>query len=136
MQITINITDYLKNDKSLTYWSLQRMIITKIVATCNKAKTKEIITNLKLGSVLADCVEYTQNKIMNTLSSNGETYSSGSIYHINVMIDPNMKWDDTRIILIPSLQKKRENKLLRIFREKVTKEVTEIIIIDKESILI
>ena len=133
MQITINITDYLKNDKSLTYWSLQRIIVRKIIDECNKSETKKIITNGNLGSVLSDVRDtyFSQEQ----LNSTGN-YTIGTLGGIEIVIDPCMRWDDTRIILTPSLQKKRENKLLRIFREKVTKEVTEIIIIDKESILI
>ena len=132
MQITINITDYLKNDKSLTYWSLQRIIVTKIIDECNKSETKKIITNGNLGSVLSDVRDtyFSQEQ----LNSTGN-YTIGTLGGIEIVIDPCMIWDDNRIILTPSLQKKRENKLLRIFREKVTNDTTEIKIIDVIGIL-
>lgn len=133
MQITINIPDYL-NDKSLTYWSLQKIIVTKIIDECNKYKTKKIITNGNLGSVLSDGggLKY----VASTVNSANVNYTLGTLDGIEIVIDTRMRWDDNRIILTPSLQKKRENKLKRIFREKVTNETTEIKIIDTIGILV
>jgi hypothetical protein len=143
MKITININDFLISPwlTTVTYFDITNNILDRILVECNNSSVKKIITNGKLGSVLSDCKEFTQNKSFQ-LSYNWthvpeNTYYVGNLGDINVMIDPNMRWDDNRIIFIDSKQQERQNKLLRIFNKKVkNNRVMEIEIIDDKGILI
>jgi len=88
-------------------WSIQRRVFSKILAAGNivsqrgrRGPANFLVTNLQLATVLQDASQFTFAAMANTVNqSNGSLYPVGSIAGITVYVDPNMSWNDTRVLV-------------------------------------
>ncbi len=58
-----------------------------------------LLTNGSIGSVLQDCVEYVLSVENFEKQKFSEIYNIGKLVKVKIMIDPNMRCDDNKIIL-------------------------------------
>ncbi len=63
-------------------------------------KKSEIIVNGAVGSQLQDMAGFELSQIKTNLNSTGALYQIGKLGDNNLYVDPNMRWDDTRMIVI------------------------------------
>ncbi|MCK9574618.1 MAG: hypothetical protein WC979_01795 [Candidatus Pacearchaeota archaeon] len=66
-----------------------------------QASYNKIITNAQLGTFLMDAFEAQQLPVIKPslgLIKNPETYKIIKLKHADVFVDPNMRWDDTKLI--------------------------------------
>jgi hypothetical protein len=85
--------------------TIQRRIMTKIIAASNiivvrgrrGAGTFAVVSGT-IGTALQDCAGFMPYPLSNTISANGNSlYPIGSLAGINIYVDPNMSFDDTRV---------------------------------------
>jgi hypothetical protein len=85
--------------------TIQRRIMTKIIAASNiivvrgrrGAGTFAVVSGT-IGTALQDCAGFMPYPLSNTISANGNSlYPIGSLAGINIYVDPNMRFDDTRV---------------------------------------
>jgi hypothetical protein len=59
-----------------------------------------IVTNIQLATALQDTAQFSFAPINNTINqNNGSLYPVGTIAGMTVYVDPNMTYDDTRILI-------------------------------------
>jgi len=59
-----------------------------------------IVTNAKLATALQANAQYAFSPVTNTFTqSNGSLYPLGTIAGMTLYVDPNMRWDDTRVLV-------------------------------------
>lgn len=103
-------TNYATGGGSLggeTTHAVQRKLITKIAYASNFIATEGrvgpaqyLITNGGLAATLQDIAGYTLNPVNGAkLNPNGQLYPVGKIGDISIYVDPNMRYDDNRIVL-------------------------------------
>lgn len=57
-----------------------------------------IVSNTQIVTALQDCSNFVINPTLNTLrQDNDSMYFAGTLAGLNVYVDPNMTWDDTRV---------------------------------------
>lgn len=87
--------------------TIQRRVFSKILAAGNiiaqrgrRGPANFIVTNLQIASILQDASQYTFAPMANTVNqSNGSLYPVGAIAGMQVYVDPNMEWNDTRVLV-------------------------------------
>jgi hypothetical protein len=87
--------------------TLQRKIMSKILAAANlisirgrRGAANFAVTNGQLASALQDIAGFVPYPLTNTVSqSAGSLFPIGSIAGVNIYVDPNMSWQDTRICI-------------------------------------
>ena len=87
--------------------TLQRKIMSKILAAANliairgrRGAANFAVTNGQVASALQDIAGFVPYPLSNTVSqAAGSLYPIGSIAGVNVYVDPNMAWTDTRICI-------------------------------------
>ena len=87
--------------------TLQRKIMSKILAAANliairgrRGAANFAVTNGQLASALQDIAGFVPYPLSNTVSqSAGSLFPIGSIAGVNIYVDPNMSWTDTRICI-------------------------------------
>lgn len=90
-----------------TTHAVQRKLITKIAHASNYIATEGrvgpaqyLITNGGLAAALQDIAGYTINPVNGAkLNPNGQLYPVGKIGDISIYVDPNMRYNDNRIVL-------------------------------------
>ena len=90
-----------------TKGSLQRRILSKILAASNliairgrRGAATFAVTNGQVASAIQDVAGFQQYPLSNTVNQTaGSLYPIGSISGMNIYVDPNMEWDDTRICI-------------------------------------
>lgn len=89
-----------------TTHAVQRKLITRIMHASNYIATEGrigpaqyLVTNGGLAAALADITGYTINPVKSKLNGSGQLYPVGSIGDISIYVDPNMKYNDNRIVL-------------------------------------
>ncbi len=90
-----------------TTHAVQRKLITKIAHASNFIATEGrvgpaqyLITNGGLAAALQDIAGYTVNPVNGAkLNPNGQLYPVGKIGDISIYVDPNMRYNDNRIVL-------------------------------------
>lgn len=88
-----------------TQGTLQRRILSKILAAANliairgrRGAANFVVTNGHIASALQDIAGFTPYPLSNTVNQTaGSLYPIGSIAGMNVYVDPNMGWNDTRV---------------------------------------
>lgn len=97
----LSVLDY--NDK-LNPEQNVRMLISKVLCNANMimhegtfGPATAIITNGKIASILTDSSGFIIKLNPNPNNVVGAIYPVGILHHLNVFVDPNMKWDDTEI---------------------------------------
>lgn len=87
--------------------TIHRRLVTKIGASSaiinmrgRRGQGTFIITNSQLGTVLMNNANYTTNPFDNTLKGDSSSlYPAGKVLGMQLYIDPNMTWDDTRVLV-------------------------------------
>jgi len=84
----------------------QRKLISKflllsnhIAATNRRGPATTAIVNGLIGTALADSVMFTVEPVQSVNNVISNMYTIGSIAGIKIMVDPYMKWNDTRILV-------------------------------------
>jgi hypothetical protein len=85
----------------------QRKVVTKILEIANLIYHRGrfgagtfVVTNGRIASALADVSGYVIAPFNNDLPAGaGQLYPAGKVYGLTVYVDPNMKFNDTRIII-------------------------------------
>ena len=85
----------------------QRRVVTKILEIANLIYHRGrfgagtfVVTNGRIASALADVAGYVIAPFNNDLPSGaGQLYPAGKVYGLSIYVDPNMKFNDTRIII-------------------------------------
>ena len=82
-----------------------RRIITKILmgsnliaASCRRGPASHIIVNTLMGTIIADSSGFTMNT-NKIIEYSGLPYQIGTFSGMNVIVDPYMRWDDTRVLI-------------------------------------
>ena len=92
---------------ALTLQANQRKVVTKILEIANLIYHRGrfgagtfVVTNGRIASALADVSGYVIAPFNNDLPSGaGQLYPAGKVYGLTVYVDPNMKFNDNRIII-------------------------------------
>jgi hypothetical protein len=87
--------------------TMQRRIKSKVLAAGNvvaqrgrRGPANFVVTNLQLATALQDNAQYTMSPMNNTLTQQvGSLYPVGQVAGMTVYVDPNMRFDDTRILV-------------------------------------
>lgn len=84
----------------------QRRIMSRMLAASNlissvtrRGRAQWAVTNAKILTALQDCAQFQPAPMVNDLVQGGEEslYFAGTLAGLKIYVDPNMKWDDTRI---------------------------------------
>ena len=86
--------------------TIQRRIMSKLIAAGNiiaqrgrRGPANFCVTNLQLATALQDSAQFTFAPMSNTVNqSNGSLYPIGSVAGMTIYVDPNMRYNDTRIL--------------------------------------
>lgn len=87
--------------------TIQRRIKSKVLAASNLIAQRGrsgaatfVVTNIQLATALQDTAQYTFAPMANTINQNGGSlYPIGSVAGMTIFVDPNMRWDDNRILI-------------------------------------
>jgi hypothetical protein len=89
-----------------TTHAVQRKLVTKMLHASNFIATEGrvgpaqfAVTNGGLAAAIMDIVGYTINPVKSKLNGQGQLYPIGQVGEIQVYVDPNMRFDDNRIVL-------------------------------------
>ena len=88
-------------------YTVQRRILSKVLAAGNviaqrgrRGPANFIVTNLQLATAIQDNAQFTAAPLTNAINqNNGSLYPVGTIAGMTVYVDPNMRYDDTRILV-------------------------------------
>jgi hypothetical protein len=102
--ITTNATVPTSGDNGGT---LQRKILSRILAASNliairgrRGAANFAVTNGQLATAVQDIAGFTPYPMANTVNQNGGSlYPVGSVAGVTIYVDPNMSWNDTRIVV-------------------------------------
>lgn len=135
MKITIDKTIINLQDINVTSYSIEKQVHKYINDAIIENKVDHIITNVRMGSILQDSVEYSVWIPLNNILSTPRTpepYLIGNYSSRKVFVDPFMRWDDNRIIIKYDKSQLISYKINKILKKTDYKELLEEIIIDKE----
>lgn len=87
--------------------TLQRRLVTKILELANLIYHRGrfgaatfIVTNGRIASALADVAGYSIAQVPTDMAGTaGNLYPAGKVYGVQVYVDPNLSWGDTRVVL-------------------------------------
>jgi len=136
MVININREDFDIN-VNLTHFNLLKQLIDKLIEIFNTYYTDKIIVNGNIATVLSDSELFVHQNIQKILSVSDKPYYYGYINNnlnkIEVFVDPYLKWDDNRIIMVHNDTFLRNLKIKKILNYNNTIEfkTNNEIIIDK-----
>lgn len=108
--LTVSINGFQVVDTTTSYENLstiQRRVVTKILAAGNivasrgrRGAANFVVTNAHVATALADVAQFTFAPMTNTINqNNGSLYPIGSLAGMTVYVDPNMEWNDTRVLV-------------------------------------
>jgi len=88
-------------------YTIQRRILSKVLAAGNvvaqrgrRGPANFVVTNLALASAIQDNAQFTAAPITNAINqNNGSLYPVGTVAGMTVYVDPNMRYDDNRILV-------------------------------------
>ncbi len=88
-------------------YTVQRRILSKILAAGNivaqrgrRGPANFIVTNLAIASAIQDNAQFTAAPLTNSVNqNNGSLYPVGTIAGMTLYVDPNMQFNDTRILV-------------------------------------
>lgn len=87
--------------------TIQRRVVTKILELANLIYHRGrfgaatfLVTNGRVASALADVAGYSIAQVPSDMSTTaGQLYPAGKVYGVQVYVDPNLRWGDTRLAL-------------------------------------
>jgi len=87
--------------------TIQRRVQSKILAAANviaqrgrRGPGNFVVTNLQMATALQDSAQFTFYPLANTVNqNNGALYPLGTLAGLTIYVDPNMNYDDTRILV-------------------------------------
>ena len=87
--------------------TIQRRVVSKILASGNiiasrgrRGPANFVVTNAHVATALADVAQFTFAPMANTINqNNGSLYPIGTLAGMTVYVDPNMEWNDTRVLV-------------------------------------
>jgi hypothetical protein len=87
--------------------TIQRRIQSKVLAAANVVAQRGrrgpgnfVVTNLQIATALQDSAQFTFYPLANTVNqNNGALYPLGTLAGLTIYVDPNMKYDDTRVLV-------------------------------------
>lgn len=87
--------------------TLQRRLVTKILELANLIYHRGrfgagtfLVTNGRIASALADVAGYSIAQVPSDMAGTaGNLYPAGKVYGVQVYVDPNLRWGDTRLSL-------------------------------------
>jgi hypothetical protein len=87
--------------------TVQRRVVSKILASGNiiasrgrRGPANFVVTNAHIATALADVAQFTFAPMANTINqNNGSLYPIGTLAGMTVYVDPNMEWNDTRVLV-------------------------------------
>lgn len=87
--------------------TIQRRISSKVLAASNiiyqrgrRGQANFIVTNAQIATALQDSAQFTFAPMNNTINQSGSgLYPVGTLANMTIYVDPNMTWDDTRILV-------------------------------------
>ena len=87
--------------------TVQRRVVSKILAAGNiiasrgrRGPANFVVTNAHVATALADVAQFTFAPMANTINqNNGSLYPIGTLAGMTVYVDPNMEWNDTRVLV-------------------------------------
>jgi hypothetical protein len=87
--------------------TVQRRVVSKILAAGNiiasrgrRGPANFVVTNAQVATALADVAQFTFAPMANTINqNNGSLYPIGTLAGMTVYVDPNMEWNDTRVLV-------------------------------------
>lgn len=87
--------------------TFQRRIQSKVLAAANVVAQRGrrgpgnfVVTNLQIATALQDSAQFTFYPLANTINqNNGALYPLGTIAGMTIYVDPNMKYEDTRVLI-------------------------------------
>ena len=87
--------------------TIQRRIQSKVLAAANVVAQRGrrgpgnfVVTNLQVATALQDSAQFTFYPLANTVNqNNGALYPLGTLAGLTIYVDPNMKYDDTRVLV-------------------------------------
>jgi len=87
--------------------TFQRRIQSKVLAAANVVAQRGrrgpgnfVVTNLQIATALQDSAQFTFYPLANTINqNNGALYPLGTIAGMTIYVDPNMKYEDTRVLV-------------------------------------
>jgi hypothetical protein len=87
--------------------TFQRRIQSKVLASANVVAQRGrrgpgnfVVTNLQIATALQDSAQFTFYPLANTINqNNGALYPLGTIAGMTIYVDPNMKYEDTRVLI-------------------------------------
>lgn len=87
--------------------TVQRRVVSKILAAGNiiasrgrRGPANFVVTNAHIATALADVAQFTFAPMANTINqNNGSLYPIGTLAGMTVYVDPNMEWNDTRVLV-------------------------------------
>ena len=90
-----------------THGGIQRRILSKILGAANviairgrRGAGNFAFTNGQVATALQDIAGFTPYPLSNTVNQTaGSLYPVGSIAGVNIYVDPNMPWNDTRVVV-------------------------------------
>jgi hypothetical protein len=107
--LTVDINPlYLVNTTGFENLStIQRRVVSKILAAGNiiasrgrRGPANFVVTNAHIATALADVAQFTFAPMANTINqNNGSLYPIGTLAGMTVYVDPNMEWNDTRVLV-------------------------------------
>ena len=105
--VTVTVNDTLVGTGGETQGSLQRRILTKILAATNLISTRGrrgpatfAVCSGQIGTALQDIAGFVPYPLANTVNqSGGSLYPIGAIAGVTVYVDPNMSWNDLRVAI-------------------------------------
>lgn len=106
--ITFTSTNIDDGTDSFSYVNMQRRISSRVHAAANiianvsrRGRGNFIVTNTQIATLLQDAAGYNVNPMINDLTQDGtkSLYHAGSIAGLQLYVDPNMRWDDTRVLV-------------------------------------
>ena len=88
-------------------YTLQRRIMSKVITAGNiiasrgrRGPANFIVTNLQIATALQDNAQFNMAPMNNTINqNNGSLYPLGTVAGMTVYVDPNMSFNDTRILV-------------------------------------
>lgn len=88
-------------------YTVQRRILSKVLAAGNviaqrgrRGPANFIVTNLQIAAAIQDNAQFTAAPLTNSINqNNGSLYPVGTIAGMTLYVDPNMKYNDTRVLV-------------------------------------
>lgn len=106
--IEFGVNNLNEANDSFSYVNMQRRISSRVHAAANiianvsrRGRGNFIVTNTQIATLLQDAAGYNVNPMINDLTQDGtkSLYHAGSIAGLQLYVDPNMRWDDTRVLV-------------------------------------